>query len=388
MAALLRVIQRELHRIRMFPVVSMMLFIGPLFAFFLISMIFRAGVPRDLPVAVVDLDHSSISRKAALMVDATPIANINKNYTSLAEAKRAMEYGKVNAVLYLPEKTEKNILQGGQSHIVLYINNANVVTGSLLTSGIQKAMQTLSAGIKLQMHLKTGESQNEALAKIMPVKINSEILFNPYMNYAYFITFILLPVMLTLFTLFGTLYAIGSELHYGTTLQWLKAAGNNIVIALIGKVSVYTLIYFAIAMLMNMDLFYFLGAPIRGNVGVLVLSELLLILSYQSMAVVLITLTYNLRLSLSLASAYSMLAITYAGVSYPIFSMPAVAQFFSRLFPVSYWINVFIGQSTQGQPASYGFSYMLPLLFFIALGAFFVPRLKYISLHKNFWGKI
>ena len=49
-----------------------MTIVGPLAGFFLVMWLFSANVPRDLPVAVVDLDHSGFSRQVSRMVDATP----------------------------------------------------------------------------------------------------------------------------------------------------------------------------------------------------------------------------------------------------------------------------------------------------------------------------
>ena len=384
----IQVFKRELKKITGEGASLFVVFIGPLFSFFLITSIFYSSVPRKLPVAVVDLDHTSISRKAAAFTDATPIASVNRNFSNLLEARNAMNEGKVDAVLFIPEGTEKNILQGSHSNVELYLNNANVIKGSLLNSGIQKAIKTLSAGIKLQTHLRNGETEKQAIAQIIPIAVHSEILFNPFNSYAYFITLILLPVMLTIFTLFGTLYAIGSELQYGTADKWLEEANNSIIIALIGKLLPYTLFFCAIAMCMNIDLFVVLGLPLRGSFATILLSELLLIVSYQSMAILFITLTKNMRLAISLASVFTMLAITYAGFTFPTFGMPGLAQVLNKIFPISYWTTVFSGQSLRAEDISNGYSQMLYMAGFIFLGACFIPRLKYVLSNKKYWWKI
>lgn len=388
MQEIIKVMIREFRRIAASPVVFAMVLAGPVMAFVLITVIFKEGVPRDLPVAIVDHDHSALSRKAALMIDASAAAAINKDFTSLAEARNAMEAGKVDAVVYLQQGMQKNILSGSNSEVAVYINNANVIKGSILNSGIQKSLQTLSAGIKLQTRLKSGESGYDAMAKILPVNIHSQVLSNPYLNYSYFITFILMPVMLVLFTLIGTVYAIGNDLYEGTAPSWIRAAGGNIYVALFGKILPYTFMYLMVAAIMNITLFYIIGAPLHGSFLFLLLSELLLIISYQSMAIVLISITANLRLSLSLASAYSMLALTYAGLSYPIYNMPVAGQVFSRIFPLTYWLDAFMGQSLRAAPVADSYYYLLYLVFFILLGFFFIPHLKYICYNNKYWGRL
>jgi len=365
-----------------------MTFIGPLMAFYLVMWIFAANVPRDLPVAVVDLDHTSVSRQIARMTDATSIAQVNRNFTSLYEARLSMEKGKVDAILVIPSGTEKDIYKGGSSRVALYLNNANVLKGGLLNSGIKKALATFSGGVKMQLKMKEGATQSQALQQIQPVLLRSEVLFNPYISYSYFLTSSLLPVMLIVFTLLGTTYALGCEMQQGTGPDWLHMADDNICIALAGKILPYTLIYFCVAMVMNVILFSYLQVPLRGNLHILLIGEFLLIVSYQFLAIFLIGLFGNLRLGLSLGGAYTMMALTFSGLTYPVFGMPAIAQAAAHIFPFTYWLKIFVSQPMRGEPAANGLLLMFAFFAFIALGAMFIPRLKYLLMTEKFWGKI
>jgi len=356
--------------------------------FFLVVWIFSANVPRDLPVAVVDMDHTSLSRQIARMTDATPIAAIYRNFTSLEEAKKAMERGDADAVIYIPGGTERNILKGIGGEVALYVNNTNVVKGGLLSSGIRKAIGTLSAGIKLQGQYRNGYYGEQAMARVMPVQLRSEVLFNPYISYSYFLTASLLPIILIVFTFLGTIYSLGGELYKGNGPQLLKNADNSIIVALAGKILPYTMLYFALALFMNVILFNYLGMPVKGSLTIIILGELMLIFSYQMLAIFLLGLFSNMRLSMSIASAYSMLAVTFSGLSFPVFAMPAFGQAFSAVFPFSYWLRILISQSLRGEPTVYGIIPMIALIAFILLGVLFIPRLKCMLLNEKRWGKI
>jgi ABC-2 type transport system permease protein len=383
----LRVMNREMKRIAGKWSLIMVTIIGPLLAFLLIMSIFSANVPRNLPVAVVDIDHTSLSRTISRMTDATSIAAIDKSFMNLTEAQDAMERGKVDAILYIPEYTERDILKGGSSKIVLYINNSNVVKGGLLGSGIRKALSTVSAGIKLKKQLQQGRNQNQAMARIIPVQINPVLLFNPYISYSYFLTLGLMPVILIVFTLLGSIHAIGTELLKGTGPHWLEMAEGNIGVALLGKLIPYTLIFSIIAMMMNLILFHNLGLPLNGKLHIIFLSEFILILSYQFLAIFLLGLTRNLRLSLSLGSAYCMLALTFSGLTFPAFGMPALGQALAKIFPFTYWLQIFMGQTLRGEPEANAIIPMFTMFAFIALGMLFIPRLKYLLLTPKHWGK-
>ncbi len=386
--ALWQVMVREYYRYLGNRTYLFVTLIGPLLSFALIIWIFYQGVPRELPVALVDLDQTPLSRKIARMADATPIARLSAKFTSTDEAFSAMKKGLADAVFIIPEGCERQVMLGEQVSVILCLNNANVLKGGLITSGLSKSVMTLSAGIRIMTKTKQGQSWEQATAQAMPVMTGTHILFNPFVNYSYFLVSSLLPVMLIVFVLMGCTYATGSELKQGSGPDWLKTANGNILIALFGKLIPYTALYFMMALVMNHFLFSYMGVPLHGHLHILLVSQLLLILGYQFLSVFLTGLTANLRLSLSLAGAYTMMALTFSGLTYPLQAMPALARAFAGIFPFTYYLETFIGQALRNEPSGNALSPMLGLWAFIFLGMTMVPRMKYILSNHEYWGKI
>lgn len=384
---MLKVTLRELHRLCHDKALLFMTLAGPGLAFILLIRIFSYNVPRHLPVGVVDMDHTSISRLLARMIDASPVAEIKQNYISVAEAKKDIENGTVDAIIYIPEGMEKDIYCGLSSNVAVYINNANTLKGSLLGSGIRKVISTLSAGIKLQVQMKSGLTHEQAISSIIPVQLRSELLFNPYTSYTYYLTAALLPVLLIVFTLLASIYAIGNELYNGTGPQWIRAGNRNILISVSGKLLPYSCIYFFWALVMNYLLFYKLNMPLQGNLIYIITGELFVILGYQSLAIAVVSITSNLRLSLALGTAYSMLAISYSGLTFPVSGMSAFSQVFASLFPFTYWNRLLVSQSLRGEPPYHALQPLLILLIFTCFGLLFIPMLKYMMLNRKRWGK-
>jgi len=214
------------------------------------------------------------------------------------------------------------------------------------------------------------------------------LLFNPYTSYEYYLTLLLLPVLLTVFILFGTIYALGTELQYGTGSAWYSISGENLLIAIAGKLLPHTIVFYIQALVMNLVFFSILGLPLNGHLGIIMTAELLLVLAYQAIAVLFVSIMKNMRLALSVASAYTMLALTYAGLTFPLFGMPSIAKIFSRVFPFSYWIDLFAGQTLRGEPAVNSMIQMLFIGVFILAGAMFAPRFAYIVTSPKYLGKI
>ncbi len=384
----IKVLFREIDRMTGSVIYLFCTLIGPLVAFIILLTTFSEYIPRNISVALVDRDNTALSRKIGMYINAAPEARISVRLPDLHEAYRQMKEGSVDAVVVIPQNTEKTILKGNQQKIPVFINNENILKGGYLQKGIYKTLATISAGIKLQVDLKKGMQEEQAMAAVQPVKLHQHILFNPFGNYAYFLMTALLPLMVLVFTLLTTIFAVGVEVREGTGPEWLETASGSLVVALAGKLFPYTLLYCIISMVMNVILFIQIGTPLNGEFLLIAMGELGLIVTYQFVGVLFVSVLANLRLALSIGSAYSMMALTFSGLTFPAYAMPALAEGFSFLFPFTYWIHIFVSQAIQGAPAAQGIKYLCFFLLFIFLSISLFPRLKRILLTEKFWGKI
>ena len=131
------VLAREINRILKDRVYLFIGAIAPMIGFTLITLIFSANVPRKLPVAVVDQDHSMLSRKIIRMIGATPIAHTDNHFTSPAEAEKSLQSGETDAIVIIPAGTERKIIRGEHAEVAVYFNNVYLIKAGLLKSGKQ-----------------------------------------------------------------------------------------------------------------------------------------------------------------------------------------------------------------------------------------------------------
>ena len=385
---LFTIIHREIEWMRTRWAYWFLTIVGPLLGFALVLGIFSQGVVRDVSVSVVDLDKSNTSRKITRMIDATSIASVDKECGTLAEAEELMLKGKTNAIIYINKDLEKGVLKSTGPEVLIYINNANILKGGLLKSGILRATSTLNAGIKIQKAITKGANTQQAISQALPINLDTHILFNPYTNYFYFLATALMPVILIVFTLLGSIYSLGYELKNATSLAALKKANNSIVMLVVGKLLPYTILFFIQALVFNYLIFNVMDMPLTGSYSVLLLSELLLIIAYQALAVFIVGIFGNLRLGVSIGSAYSMMALTFAGLTFPEVGMPVAARVFGRLFPLSHWLKVFLGQTLRNDPLNVTFPQLLYLLVFISMGAISLFWLKQKYSNEKYWSRV
>ena len=291
--------KREIGRIRSSKTYIATLIILPLIAFLFFAAFFQKGVAQNLPIAVLDEDHSDLSRKVTSMVDQTPAALVAFEIQDMEEGIRMMREGRIYAILQIPEDFEKRILGGGQANVEFYNSGANISVNSLLAKDVQTAVTTFTIGVELQMLQAKGMNAAQAMALAMPIRFSTHVLFNPYVNYGYYVAPCFMAMMLMIFTVLSSVYAMGTELKNSTAKEWLDTGNGSMLAALSGKMIPITFVMLIIAVAMYVIIFNIVGAPLNGSAIVIALSTLIFIISYQCIGIFVLALTDNMRLALS-----------------------------------------------------------------------------------------
>jgi ABC-2 type transport system permease protein len=373
---LIKVVRRENSRIANSWILVFSTVIAPVSTFVIIIWLFSASVVRNLPVAVVDMDQTAFSFKVTRLIDAASVCKVYCRLNSVYEAKKMMDEGRIDAFIILPPNLEQKMMNIESPAVEVNINNTYLGKGGALKSGLYTTLSNVSAGVKVQIAVKKGQNPEQAIEKARPVKANVHLLFNPFGNYAYFLVLGLLPLLSVVFIFLGSVYALGMEFKEGTAGDLISEAGNNITVALSGKMLPYTFLFFISMLIMDLFLVRTLGTPLRGSLALILASEILLIVSYQLLAILFLKLTANLRLSLSLGSAYTMMALTFSGLTFPVMAMPLAAKLFSYVFPYTYWLHIFMSQTLRGEPAAETIYSFLAFIPFILAGFLAFPGTK------------
>jgi len=381
------VLMRELKRMSSKSIYLWILFILPLFTFFLFTTMFSKGKADGFGIAVFDADNSPLSRQIVRWIDATKDVDVVAHIHSLEEGKRMIEKSEIWAVLKIPKGVEEGIYKGEPHPLVLFYSNENLSAGSAVSVGVIKTVKTLSAGINMQKRMAHKEMSEQAFENIQPIIIDTHALFNPYINYSYYLVTALLPVMLLMFIISSSIFAIGSELKYHTAEEWYKMSGESILVALTGKLLPYSVIFIVEAFFMNTLLFSVVGAPMNGNIFIVFMATVFFVYAYQAMGVFIISVFPNMRLSLSLGAAYASLAFSFAGLTFPAIAMNKPLQMFSQIFPYTHYLKIYINEAMKGLDLRYSMPGFWALSIFIIIPFFLIPRLRQFLTNKKYWGK-
>ncbi|HOU93445.1 MAG TPA: ABC transporter permease, partial [Polyangiaceae bacterium] len=97
--------------------------------------IYQRLVLRELPVAVVDLDGSRLSRLVTTSLDATPeLALSSAAGASLDDVRGRLERGEISAWVLIPEGFSANLKRGQQTQLLLATDMSNILVGKTVRS--------------------------------------------------------------------------------------------------------------------------------------------------------------------------------------------------------------------------------------------------------------
>ncbi|MBO5891065.1 MAG: ABC transporter permease [Alistipes sp.] len=380
-------LRRELTTIKGDRLYFAVLVVLPLVMVLFFGVMFYRGTLDNLPIVVVDRDNSPMSRKLVSMVDATAGVEVVWSVGSMAEAESLMLEGEAMAALYVDRGFARDIYGGVTADVECYLLGTNISASGIVERDVQQAVQSLSAGVALEKIQAMGVGYSSAMVDIMPIRVQTNILSNPYLNYGYYLAPIFMIMGVVIFTILATTYAIGRELRYGTAKAWMQSAGESLWCGVVGKLLPVTTAMVILSQLIYAILFGVMGMECAGSYLWLSVAALLLIVAYQAVAIAFIAMTANLRLALSLGGGYGVMAFTFSGITFPTIAMFGVARVAAKCFPLSYFSEVFIDQAMRGAPLYVDMPKLGVLMLFIVLPILSWRRLHTVVNEEKYWGR-
>ena len=374
--ALWNVMKREYQRLVSRPLYLFSMVVAPLFCYVFFTTLMGSGLPTDMPVGIVDQDQTSTTRQLSRTLDAFQQSKIVARYPTFNEAREAMQRREIYGFYYIPEGTTAQAQAQRRPTVSFYTNNTLLIAGSLLFKDM-KTMSELASGAVVQATLLAkGATEEQAMAFLQPIVIDTHPLQNPWLNYSVYLNNTFAPGVLMLLIFMVTVFSIGVEIKERTARQWLRIGHNSIWISLAGKLLPHTAIFFLMGILYNVYLYGFLHFPCHSGIGPMLLATLCLVLASQGMGILMIGVLPTLRLGLSFASLWGVLSFSMCGLSFPLMGMHPTLQALANLFPLRHYFLIYVDQALNGYPMIYSWTNYVALLLFMLLPFLVAPRLK------------
>jgi len=364
-----RVFKYELFRILSQVSPRNIFIIIPLVTFSFLTIIYIKGVIRENPVAVMDLDHSILSRTLGQMIDQSNGTEVKLHITSEQKINQIfLDYPNITAIVVIPKDFDADIRKGRSKTATIFTNSANIVIGNILKKELLTITNTFAGGVQIKKLLNKDFTYNEALALVQPIKVNTHSLYNPWYNYLFYLTPGLMTVLLQMIVFFVAARSINGEVANGNYIQVFELSGQNPLYLILGKITAITFMGMSVAVLIIGVMFPIFGISVNGSYLSLFLLFFLLILASASLGIMISTIFNEEIMAMDIAFVYNSPAFVFSGFTFPIMGMPWYDNFYAQLIPYTPFLKGFFQIYQMDVP----FRYILPsiqaLLIFFFVG--------------------
>ena len=348
----------------------------PLLYPLLYSWAYNNEVVRDVPVAVVDLSHSQLSRQFIRQYDASPDVKVAYHCNSIDEARELVGKQVVRGVVYIPTDFATNINRMEQSHISVYCDMAFILT----YKAIYQTATAVSAEInkEIQVHVSGNYTQREDEVSTQPLAFDEVAIFNPTGGYGNFIIpgVLMLIIQQTLLLGIGLSAGTARESNRYRDLVPVSRHYNGIFRIVLGKSLCYFMVYAIMAAWLTMvvpRLFHFVTLLEWHSLLGLMVPYILACIFFGMMISCMIKYRENVML---LIVFMSVPLLFMSGVSWPQSSLPGAWQSVAYLFPSTFGVRGFVRLNSMGASLA-DVEHEYQMLWIQTTVYFFMPCLVY-----------
>ena len=336
-------------------------------------------VLRHIPIAVVDQDHTELSRNLVQALNADEGTEVTVSTDTLVEAQAALDRREVFAILGIPQDTEKEVLKGNSARLPAYVDSAYFLLYNKTLQGIVEGSGTVNVDVASRGARLEGSLAHAALTRSSPVEVLSEPLFNPTGGYASYVVpaaFVLIlqqTLLLGVATMGGVASEAGRRRERASARAVLGQAIAHLCLSLPG-LALYLIVLPRI-----------LGFSTLGGVLDLLAMAIPFVLSVSFLAQFASLWFKRRETAVLLFIAASLPLFFTVGVSWPVEAIPDVIREASRLFPSTSAIDGLVrinqmGASLHDVVKDWAFLWALVALYgALAISAAFVLRGREVS---------
>ncbi len=339
--------RRELRRLLKDRRILATMLGGPFLYAFLFGGVYQKGRIGEIPIVIVDEDHTALSRDLSRALLANEALSLAFHGNSIADfhdaAKRELAY----AAVVIPKGFEKDTRAGRQAKVAVVLDGGNVLIGNMVSRAIARTTATYRAAAQAKRFMSHGMPRAAAEAAALPIRPEVRVLFNPASHYSYFILVGLVLMALQQVTRIGAAISLSLDREPETRRE-LAAIGGGVGTFFTAKLAATATAALPIAFVAIRIPFDLFGSPFGGDwflaYGILTLFVLMQILAGYGISGICGSATFSLHVLLFA----SVPLFALAGFTWPAYAMPEWLQTVSWLIPLTHITTVFRKISLMG----------------------------------------
>ena len=378
----IQIIKDELSLILEDKSILLTCLLAPIFYAFFVGSIYEDKEVSDIPLAVVDNDHSALSRKIIQLVDAHEKIKVQGSHSNPEEALFLFKGLEVQGILFIPKDFEKKTMNLEGSTVELILNNTKFLTSNDINKGVQQVMLTVAGGVRMNYLIANKVPVESAIQQAQPVMPIVKSVFNATNNYGDYLLPILLVLIIQQTLIIGFGQSVLHEFTHHKTLSDKKMNFYEFMKVMAAKSVYYVILYAALFFLFYKVIFPYYHLDFKGSDLLHFGLSLIFILS-----VMIYTIFLGSFFKTTIGWTEIMAFSTYplflvSGYSWPLEAMPKSLQILANLLPSTPYFNVFNRLSMQGA-SFFDIKYEIAHMLFLLLLGYLILFIRFQYIHKK-----
>lgn len=322
--------------------------IVPLFYPLIYSFLYSNETVHDVPAAVVDNSHSSLSREFLRKVDATADIAIISHCSDMEEAELLMKETKVYGIILIPEDFSDNIARGEQAKVTIYSNMAGLLYYKAMLTATTNVSLDMNKKIKIERASNTTNRQDEV--STTPLKYEDVSLYNPHNGFASFLipAVLILIIQQTLLLGIGLAAGTARENNRFGDLIPMSSHYHGTMRIVLGKSMCYMMIYAIMAAYLVCvvpEIFGFVQVSQPFTLFVFMVPYILACIFFSMTCSIFI---HHREACFLIFVCTSVPLLFISGISWPGTAIPPFWKVLSWIFPSTWGIRGFVAVNTMG----------------------------------------
>ncbi|MGE5110175.1 MAG: ABC transporter permease [Acidobacteriaceae bacterium] len=299
---------------------------------------------REVPVAVVDYDHSQESRDFISKIAASPYFNLQYQPERGAQLHKLIDDGKATLAIQINDGFAQDLRKGATAPVQVIVDATNSNTALISLGYLNQTAQQFALRYQTDRMQRTASQ----LAQGAPsVQLEQRPFYNVSLKSRWFFVPGIIGSLTMVVVINLTAFAIVREREIGT-LEQLMVTPIRRFEFILGKTVPFFLIGLAeVALIGTVGTLWF-SVPFRGSVGILLLGTVLFMFCMLGTGLLISTVSSTQQQAMVTAFFVIMPSIVFSGFGFPISTMPQWLQYATYLTPLRYFLIVLRGVYLKG----------------------------------------
>lgn len=319
---------------------------GVLYAFYYPTPYIYQTVSK-VPVAVVDLDNTAMSRDLIRMASAAQQIEVKSIYAEMNEAEAAMAREEIFGFMVIPENMEKDIRTKRPVSVNIFTHGAYVMLHGAIGTAFSTCALTVGATNKVkQIALGKKVPSAKAIAMRDPIPISIQTMFNSSGSYSNYVVPSVLVVILQQSLIIGICVLGGSRAHRRFRKKFRDSPVENETAEYryFGRALAYFLHYCSFILFYHCIIYNLFDFPRRGELLPMMVFSLVFLASVINLGMVVSQVFLRRESSMQLFLYLSIPILFLANFSWPSYLMPqwmvSISYILPSTFAVPAWLSI------------------------------------------------